>query len=188
MSKSKTPIADSYKHCHPDVLKERYEELKSLEILNYHTKEESPSKAIEVLELLDKLVTSKVNEREKSIILEHKTCLDYEFLSKTKELEATHEAKRKSLDKEYKDKFDKLTKELLETRSSNATLIHQVNKNHKEYISDFIDMLIENSSISNNIEIETMGEGLFSKGNKVKFKSKHFLEAFKEIVHHRCYI
>ena len=114
MSKSKTPITDTYDirlkgaDCH--ITPQEIKALRDIERELFQTKEESPSKAIEVIKELDKIVDARIKEREGKEFkaIEQQLCLDYRV--REIELEEGYKKEKEALVKEVNEKLQVLEK------------------------------------------------------------------------------
>lgn len=114
--------------------------------------ESKPSNAMGVVKELDNLVTKKIEEREKSTLLELKAVLEYEYLTKTREMEVKFEKEKDKLGASNKLLINELEKKVddrYQEIGSKNTLINELRKDlrktKKEYILELFEDLKSNT-------------------------------------------
>ena len=190
MSKSKTPVADKYVAEYHERLKgtgctiagQEIEALRAIELELLNTKEQTPTKAVEVLKVIDDLVNKKVEERETSTLLAHKSILDYEYLNKEIKLEAAYKKEKADFLAKQKEMVDALVvrldgkdKDYRDLVTKHDALQKELKRDKSEYVKDFIAGMILNTASYETISIPV---NKFLGTTTVKVSKQQFIEFF----------
>lgn len=190
MTKSKTPITDKYVEGYNDALLEKNCSLNVYEIEYLRNceltfKEETPTKALEVLIALEKTIQDRLKSYEISILAAEKAKLKLEYESKCLLEKIFFQNEKDAIKEEYEQRIKeyldeaKNSSDLLDTtREALETLEEETLKEDKEILLLYINKLKVAYRYTN--KTRNIGKGMFSK--EVKVDHIIVLQIFQEML------